>query len=276
MLISKERAEYLAALSYKYCKSNNRIDEMITCKKAMEFDEITGEDIIKDLKAKINLIDMNSSLKDFESYSTYFADEILVIDNCRYVDSYEYDYNGLIPTSLKVNMHQGESFVLTNLAHKVYAEHIYSELLPNKDNGIAMLQGVREWELFLKLMIIEDRLINPYRIYQDLPGGNKFTYTFMPMKETLNWINGYRKEMDIINEILVKTNGELVKSYTSSHQYIMEIKPTVLYLETIGEDRLAQELRGFDELHLNYLLERAKARAYGLVAIKNNAHLVLL
>lgn len=175
-------------------------------------------------------------------------------------------------------MHEGEDFVLSSLAHKVYAEHIYENLFPHKEHGVSILQSFREWELFLKLMITEDRVISPYRVYLDLPGGTKYTYTFLPMEETLKWLTGYQKEIEILNKVLSKTNGRIIRSYNAQSSMIMEVKPTVLYLETIGEDRLAQELRNHqsNELHLNYVLERSSKRAYGLVTVRKNETLALL
>lgn len=277
MIVAKERAEHLAGLSYKFCKAKNKMDELITYKKAMEFDENTAEDIIRGLEEKLISIDMESYLRNLGFYANYYADELLEIDNYQYVDSYEYNYNGTTPSVLTVHMHEGESFSLSSLSHKIYTQHIYEDLLPNKEDGMPILKGGREWELFLKLMIIEDRLINPYRIYKDIPGA-KLTYTFLPMKETLKWLNGYSDEIEIINKVLAKTNGKLIKGYNSQRNIAMEIKPTVLYLETIGEDKLAHELRKHqnNELHLNYVLERANKSGYGLVAMRKNTSLVLL
>ena len=115
MLVSKERAEYLSQLSYRYCKINNMMDKLITYKKAMELDSETAESIIRDLESKLSVVDMEISLLSFNAKSKYIGNSLIEIDNYQYVESYEYDYNRMnLPTSIKVNMHEGGSFNLVD------------------------------------------------------------------------------------------------------------------------------------------------------------------
>lgn len=282
MLISKERAEYLAQLSYRYCKEFNVMNQLITYKKAMEFDKSTAEKIISELEYKMAGKDMNSYLLNLNAYSRYFGDELIEVDNYQYVESYEYDYDRMSrPRLITVKMHEGESFKLFNdqsffsSSDPVYAPNIYGDLFPNKTrDGVAIMHDSREWELYLKLLIIEDRVINPYRLYYD----SGKVHTALPMKEKLKWLKDYNDEVTIINKVLDKLNGRLITGYDSSTSILFEIKPTVLYLEYIGDMKLAQEVRKFQnkQLDLNYVIERAKDVAYGLVAISEKTSLVLL
>lgn len=282
MLISKERAEYLAQLSYRYCEMHSVMDDLITYKKAMEFDKDTADKIIKDLESKLSVVDMDMFLLKLNAQSKYFGEELIEIDNFQYVDSYEYEYDKMnLPTSMTIYMHKGESFTL-NTSHglsygektnQFLAPNIYGNIFPKKNkDGITIIPDTREWELYLKLLIIEDRLINPYRIYK-----HGFTYTMLPMKEKLRWLNDYEEEITILNDVLNKLNGRLVSS-NSSRDCFIKIKPTVLYLESIGEHKLAQRLRNHEdnELHLNFTLERAKHLAYGLVVLDEGTLLTLL
>ncbi|MCK9471248.1 MAG: hypothetical protein M0Q88_05805 [Bacilli bacterium] len=277
MLVSKERAEYLAKLSYEYCSTKNCMDLLITYKKAMEYDRDTAGKVISDLERKMMGIEMDKTLYGFNADSRYFAEEILEIDNYQYVDSYEYDYNPSFnyPSNITVNMHQGQSFELyietgwgkVGLSH-IYAPNIYDFFFRKRTNeNIPKLTDPREVDLYLKLMILEDREINPYRIYTQYE-----TFTMLPMKESLKWLKDYREEVDILNRILRRCDGKFIRSYGAESSYRMSIKPTVLYLETIGDDELAKEVRKHEknELYLNYVLERAEHKAYGLVAIKKN------
>lgn len=284
MLVSKERAEYLAQLSYKYCSHYNMMENLITYKKAMEYDSKTAEYVIIELELEVDKIKMDKYLLNINAKASNFGSELIEIDNYQYVESYEYEYDKMTrPNSLTVTMHEGESFVLTTSqsfvpsSDQIYAPNIYGDLFPNKDkNGVTILPDSREWELYLKLLINEDRLINPYRIYFN-PGG---THTVLAMKEPMKWIKDYEVEITLINKVLSKLNSRLISGYNKSTSMLFEVKPTVLYLESIGEEKLAQEVRDFNnkekELVLNYVLQRATDLAYGLVVLSEKTNLVLL
>ncbi len=285
MLISKDRAEHLAQLSYKYFRNNNtNINDIITYKKALELDAVTAEGLIKDLEEKISLMNMQQDLRNYNALSTYFGEEIIEINNYQYVDSYEYDYNqNQHPLNITVNMHMGENFNLfidngfgAIGSPNILTPNIYEYIFWRKnDKGVPEMRNTKELDLYLKLLILEDREINPYRIYSSIG-----TFTVLPMKERLEWIKDYQEEIDIVNKILFITKGYLIKEYASEPSFSMSIKPTVLYLEAIGEENLASQLRKHidNELHINYMLKKVSDKAYGLVADnkKTETTLVLL
>lgn len=272
MFVSKERAEYLAKLSYEVNKDNS-VEDLITFKKAMEFDKKTADKIIEKYEEIIKIMNMEKEVASYGGRAVYIGNEIIEISNLQYVDSYEGRKND---GALTVIMEDKSKINITPY-DKVYAPNIYSDSIFHSDEkGMPLLPSKRWWETYFQLIILEDRLIAPYMIRRGNLGGNILSF---PMKETLNWIDFYSKEIDLINRLLDKCNGHIVVNSIATEEYLsLNIKATVLYLEDIGECDLANDIRCFDgdEVFLNYVIDNAMKGIYGAVLDRKDLIVSLL
>lgn len=269
MLISKERAEYLAKLSYECNKDTVSIDKIITYKKALELDKDTAENLITQYEKKLKTIKMKESISSYGGTLFAGGKEIIDIRNSRYVDSYE--ISSMDPSKsygfAVVKLDDDAKFeVHVNSYSRIIIPNIYEHLFPIDNVGDSYISNIRQLDLYLKLLIAEDREINPYIFHTNI---SSFTNTVvLPMKEVILWKEQYSKEIDIINRLLDKCNGYIIsQNRLSDINSIIGIKPTVLYLEDIGEDILANDIRKYQgrERFLDYVIKKTRDNFYGAI-----------
>lgn len=275
MLVSEKRAKHLARLSYKVSEYSGDTSKLITLKKALEFDVKTAEDIIKKYEREFNIIEMKEKISSYGGKTIYLGKELIRINNPQYVESYEFEKDNF--NTLRVYL-EDKSIINISSLDKVYAPNIYGELFPSDNENRPILPSKKWWELFFQLMIIEDRKIVPYMMEEKLYHITSTTLVF-PMEESLAWIEYHKRDIEIVNRLLAKCNGYIIADKSSHESYVgIGIKPTILYLEDIGELDLANDLRKFagDEIFLNTVIDKAEKGIYGIILDRDDIFVKLL
>ena len=271
MLISKENAEKIARKSYRLFELG-KTKEYMTFKKAMELDEQTGEKILHKIQNDLEVALMYEEAKSLGAKLHTGDDKIIVVDNFQYVESVSYDtletaaIEGMDITGLEVKMVGGETIDIPNLC-KFYAPHIYGHGLTSKHNnpGYPEIKDPSMRAVYLKLLISEDRKVNPYLIrkkgYNGLSNKLEYEYTFcFPMEETMGDIAGLDEEIDLLNDMFDITHGRFFSEGKKGGYADISIKATILYLEGINEIGLANRFRAYERneyQYLNHVLECA-------------------
>lgn len=232
-------------------------------------------------KMKKDILKLGGSLR-------YIGKELMEVENYQYVDYYKYENSTKSLISLEMKLYEGSthifevgnfnivngkfagaigydigsSFIEQNslgllIGDNIYAPHVYDTLFV--DTKTYLMGGLKELEWYLKFLISEDRLINPYILYVN---GNK--KIVLPMQEKLYYLKQYANEILLLNMILKKLDGHIILDSNG----IFNVKSSVLYFEGIGEMDLAMDLRKYErkiEL-LTYPLMMAEEGIYGLIA----------
>lgn len=278
MLISKERAEYIAEISYELFENDNS-QGLITYQRATELDNNTADKITTQIETKLKNIEMKVLVNSFGGKVYYADDEIIEVDNLQYIDSIKYDVltSGTKKEimSISCKMYEGESFTIPS-GTPFYGPNIYYGGLFNLgSDGIPLFKELTRVELYLKMLIVEDRLVNPYSIFKI---NNNYNKIVVGMKEAIDNFRGYDKEIDLINKLLKICDGKIISSGIMGGFADISIKATVLYLESIEENILANEVRRYqnNELRLNLVLDRAFNGYSGLTFSGRNTKVTLL
>lgn len=285
MLITKEKAERIAELSYRLYELNE-YQNFISYLKATELDESTGDKLLNQLEKEVAGAKMKDEARSFGA-DIYHADkEIVLVDNYQYVESISYDesdnkthrkYDYVDELSCKfvdgemVDIPKGVEF---------YAPNVYGPILMvNKDGGrYPEIRSLLNRTLFLKMVIAEDRRINPYSLSVTGPYGKNYNKYMFPMEEAVSKTFGYDEEVDLLNNMLGVLDGKFFSQRDVGGFADIAIKPTVLYLESLGEVELADRFRKYQRqpTYLNLVLDMAKKGYYGITFSGENNRLNLL
>lgn len=281
MDILQEKAELISKLSYDYCKLKNNTDNLITYKKALEFDESTADKIIDNLNSKLNREKINDIANKHGGQLKYVGKELVIISNFQYVDYYRYKLLPLGDTAnLEIKFVDGEisQFYVANLSiykgqitqkrfgqgDTFYIPHIYEPIF--MDNDSYKVENLTELEYYLKFLIIEDRLINPYILYSNDIYNRKI---MLPMKEKLEYLDIYEKEINFMNYMLKVTGGYLI---FDKYNNLLHLNAMLEYLQKIDAANIINILSEYKDesklKQLNYPLYMANKEAFGLVADK--------
>lgn len=282
MLISKEKAERIAELSYKLYELGKK-KEFITYKVATELDEKTGNKLIDQLISDVEIAKIEQEARALESKIHISDSEIVVVDNYQYLESVEYDSDesksNVIVSSLECKFVSGDRVIIPN-NQEFYAPHIYGHLFDSEKNKgyYPLFKDPAMKVLYLKMMLAEDRRINPYVISEKGPNNLIFYKYMFPMEEALRETFGYEYEIELLNELLNITHGRFFSQGSIGGFADIAVKPTVLYLESIGEVGLANKLRAYDKepLLLNLVLDYAKKGYNGISFSGGNTQIRLL
>lgn len=285
MFVSEEKAKLIAELSYEEYEhyKNKGIEDaekcLITYKKALEFDKDTADKILEKLVNKSN----EFKLKEFASLNAglvkYIGDGIKIINNYQYVDYYRYELgNSNSRARLEIKFVDGNShfFFLTNpdikgngaipdkpaYVDSIYIPHIYEPLFIANEKREFETYNIVEMEMYLKLLIIEDRMVSPY-IYSN---GKMNKKVILPMKEKLEFLWGYEDDVLFLDNLLKTTGGFLIFDISTG---FLKVEPLIEYLEYIKNPLLIDLLSEYNNKEklerLNYMLEIADKGIYGVV-----------
>lgn len=292
MLVSEDKAKLIAELSYEesmYLKNMGVLDYMdslITYKKALELDEDTADNILERLIKRSNEFKFKDIAAKNRCMVRYIGHGMTIIDNYQYVDYYKYELNSRKDKAkMDIKFVDGDthSFDVANLeitkdgkvvSKNVYGDvfyipHIYEPLFLSKEYKV---ENLTELEMYLKLLIIEDREVNPYIIIND-----RDVKIVMPMRARIEFIDDKKDEVLLLDGLLKDTGGFLM--FDTSNQ-LLKIEPMIEYLETVNKDALIELLSEYnnnDKLKtLSYLLDIAKREIFGLIIEDNSTKLYLL
>lgn len=281
MLISKEDALKIAEISYMLFEKKE-IKTYMSYKKAMELDVNTGAKILEDIVNIADILEVKEAAAAFGGTAVIADKEIVIVDNYQYVDRIEYEHdkpNTPVETisNLVVYFVDGGSIEVNINDYSIcYAPNIYGPVLEKYEPGHSVypqIKDIRTMILYFKMLIAEDRLVNPYLCKQTLR--NMFTREpyFFPMKEAMNNYDGLEAEIDLLNEMLKHTKGYLFAPNITSDYKQIHLKSTILFLESKDPD-LALRFRRYDNedglQKLNIILEAAFNGFDGIVFTGNN------
>lgn len=292
MFVSKEKAELIAKLSYEeyeYLKAmdvEGYEDSLITYKKALEFDEDTADKILERLIKRSNEFKFKKIAALNMALVKYIGPNLTIIDNYQYVDYYKYELNKTKDRAkIEIKFIDGDThyFDVANLTitkdmmviqRPVYGEtfytpHIYRPLFLSKEFKI---DNLTELEMYLKLLIIEDREINPY-----IFSGPYGTKVVLAMKEKTEYLDKYKDDILFLDNLLKETSGFLMLDPSTE---LLKIEPTIEYLETVEKPLLINLLSEYNNKekleNLSYVLKIAEKEIFGLVIDNTSSWLKLL
>lgn len=292
MLISKDDAKKIAELSYDL-HAIGLIKRYMTFKKAMELDVDTGKKALDQLLRVKKLEDMKEEVRGYGGALFDSGHEIVVVDNYLYLESIEYDVkvypinssNGdRIPQDIKCTFSDGSVCVIpSGLRSRMYAPNIYNGYINGYTEGIPLLPANGPYPslndpykrvLYLKTIIAEDRLINPYMLRSVEYRGLQDNYMF-PMYEATRALQSSGDEIDLLNQILKATGGYLI---TDLYDDKINVIASALYLESIDRYDLSLLIRQYekDTFALNSVIEHAKLGYYGVAFNSKFKEVVLI
>ena len=281
MFASKEKAELIARLSYEeyeYLKSMNiegYENSLITYKKALELDDDTADKVLERLIKRSNELKFKEIAALNMALVKYIGPSLTIIDNYQYVDYYKYELNKpKDKAKMEIKFIDGDihHFNVANLTitkdmvvvqktvygETFYAPHIYEPLFLSKEFKI---DNLTELEMYLKLLIIEDREVNPY-----IFSGKHGTKIVLTMKEKVEYLDKYRNDIEFLDNLLKATGGFLMFDPSTE---LLTIKPMKEYLESVEKSLLIDLLSEYDNKKklktLSYILKLAEKEIYGLV-----------
>lgn len=291
-MLSKEKAELIAKLSYEeyeYLKAINiegYENSLITYKKALEFDEDTADKILERLIKRSNEFKFKKIAALNMAFVKYIGNGLTIIDNYQYVEYYKYELNGTKDKAkMKIKFIDGDihHFDVANLTitkdmmvvqrpiygETFYVPHIYEPLFLSNDFKI---DNLTELEMYLKLLIIEDRKVNPY-----IFSGKHGTKVVLAMKEKTEYLDKHKSEIELLNNLLKTTGGFLMLDPSTS---LLKIEPIIEYLKIMQKTLLINLLSEYNNKEklekLNYILNLAEEEIYGLVINNTSSWVKLL
>jgi hypothetical protein len=291
MLIKEEKAQEIAKLSYKLYELG-LLKSYITFKRASELDVETGDKVIAELSGKLKSGKMKKEVETYGGLLFYVGDEILVIDNYLYLESIEYDYfdHGIpnnkqrVPEDITCNFSDGSSCIIpSGITSRMYAPHVY-EFMISDSSGVQGTYNIGKYPsisdtikrvMYLKMIIAEDRLVNPYIVIEQGIHGRVDHNYMMPMYEATRHLQSSDEEIDLLNEIIKVCEGNLIVGMAS---LTINIKATALYLE--GQERydLSMKVRKYekDPFPLNSVIKYANNSCYGITFNGGRKKVVLI
>lgn len=296
MKISNAKAQEIAQLSYDICHYYDEMENLITYEKALEFDELTGDKILDQLKTRNKKLEFNKFFYDFNVYKKFYGREIIIIDNYQYVDYIEYDYNKIRDIEIVIKFLDGEKHTFTvpynGKAYMklpkidgysesrllFYIPHIYKHAF--YDNCF-VTDNLRKLSTYLGAIIAEDRLLNPYLLnyskYKYVENAD-YKKVILPMKEAIEFIYVYEKEIELLNLMLPLLYGEVPYNRISG---TIDIPALRKYFEHIGKGYISERLAPYEHdirrlEGLQMILDYTEKEIYGLIFAELEKHLVLL